>query len=1175
MPITPGVLLSGYIKRAAGVLLAIGLVAGLANAQDFANLHGTVTDPTGALVSGATITVVSTQNNTTRTTTTNASGLYSIPQLPPGSYEIRAQQTGFQNIIRTGVDLTTGQTAAIDITFQVGTASTTVDVAAGAEVLDTAGSSLSTVVEGRQVEDMPLNGRNVLNLVTLIPGVVPQGSSQGSPVGNQNGGAFSQPGGIGNYQIGGGFAGQSVIYIDGAPDNMLLQNNYVSLDPVQDSVQEFRVETNNVSARFGGFNGGVINMTTRSGTNQIHGTAYEYIRNKVLNANNFFNNRNHIGRPDFTQNQYGAAVGAPIVKNKLFAFIDWENFSVRQGLPLVLTVPTPLMRMGNFSEQPNPIYDPCGGTVQVGGQGCPNYTGPRTQFNMNTIPMNRLDPTALIMLNFFPLPNLPGYVNNYAVNSKVGGNYTQANGRLDYNLTQNQRLFARYTWWHINNPPNDPFHNGTGDPAQNNRSQQAVLGYTFAVTPKTVLDVRLSWLYLHYFLTDQEGINEAQFGPAWAALGQQMEFHILPEPNISGNYTNGYILGARNFQEHNFEDSTAFASITHIIGRHSLELGGEFRTGKRFPALNVFNGSGQFFYNNGFTAQSLAQQGNTGYGFASFELGYTASGSIGENQPVDHLLTAQGYYVLDNYQVSRKLEVNMGVRWDSPGAIHERNNLDSVFLPQLADPLGTFTNPVTGQQQQLNGQVVLVDSPLYPSKYERKQKHDLFSPRFGFAYGVNSNTVLRGGYGISFARTIGTDVGPRISPINQATTTMIATTNGGVTPNATLSNPFPNTTLNKPVGRNQAALSALTEGQGFNQMVPYQPWSYAESWNLSLQQAFTQKSVMTLSYAGSAGLHLSRNGGYNLNQLPDQYDSLGSQLLTSTPNPFAGKLPNSSLSGATLPLGQLLVPYPQFQGIAAAQTLTGQSNYHALQASFQQRVGTGTLLAAYTWSKFIDNVDSLSSGYLDTNIGTSQDYTHLAADRSESSFGVPNRFVLSYVLDLPFGRGHRFLGSPGAFADKVVSGWQVNGITTFQSGYPVPIIAQPTVLQSSFYAGTARPNVVPGCTKQITGSEYTRVARWFNTSCFTQPSAYGFGNERRTDSQVRGSGINNYDFAVSKTTPIATERVKFQFTTEFFNIFNRVQFGIPGAQLGAGNFGVVSSQYNQPRLIQFAGRFIF
>ena len=238
-------------------------------------------------------------------------------------------------------------------------------------------------------------------------------------------------------------------------------------------------------------------------------------------------------------------------------------------------------------------------------------------------------------------------------------------------------------------------------------------------------------------------------------------------------------------------------------------------------------------------------------------------------------------------------------------------------------------------------------------------------------------------------------------------------------------------------------------------------------------------------------------------------------------------------------------------------------------------MGTGTLLAAYTWSKFIDNVDSLSSGYLDTNIGTGQDYTNLAADRSESSFGVPNRFVLSYVLDLPFGRGHRFLGSPGAFADKVVSGWQVNGITTFQSGYPVPIIAQPTVLQSSFYAGTARPNVVPGCIKQITGSEYTRVARWFNTSCFTQPSAYGFGNERRTDSQVRGSGINNYDFAVSKTTPIATERVKFQFTTEFFNIFNRVQFGIPGAQLGAGNFGVVSSQYNQPRLIQFAGRFIF
>ncbi len=610
-------------------------------AQDSATVHGIVTDPNGAVVPAASVTAQSMQTGAIRTTETNGSGLYSIPQLPPGEYQILVRKTGFQEISRS-LNLTTSQDASIDFTFALAGTGQTVTVSAGAEQLDTAGSALSSVVQGRQVEQMPLNGRNVLNLVTLVPGVVPQGSSQGSPVGNQNGGSLSQPGGYGNYQIGGGFAGQSVIYIDGAPDNLLLQNNYVSLDPTQDAVQEFRVETNNINARFGGFNGGVINMTTRSGGNGFHGSAYEYLRNRVLNANNFFNNRNHIQRPTFTQNQYGTALGGPIIKNKTFFFFSWEDFALRQGNPLVLTVPTPLMRQGNFSEQPNALYDPCGGTVTTGGLGCPGYTGPRTPFVGNVIPYTRLDPTALVMLNYYPLPNLPGYVNNYAVNANTGGNSRQFNGRIDQTLTETQRLFGRVTHWHVTNPAEDPFRNGTGLPAQDNTSIQAVVGYTNALTPRTVLDLRVSWLDLHYYLVVNNNIDESQFGPAWAALSSQMQFHVLPDPSsITGGYTSGYVLGARNFQQHNFQDSTAFASLTHIIGRHSLELGGEFRTGKRFPALNVFNGSGLFSFSNGFTSRTLATQGTTGYGLASFLLGYAASGNIGLNQPVVHLLTAQ------------------------------------------------------------------------------------------------------------------------------------------------------------------------------------------------------------------------------------------------------------------------------------------------------------------------------------------------------------------------------------------------------------------------------------------------------------------------------------------------------------------------------------------------------
>ncbi len=1143
-------------------------------AQDAGTVHGAVVDSSGAIIPGAAVTALQVKTGTRRVTKTNNAGQYSLPQLAPGEYELTAEKDGFRKLVRGGLNLTTGQDASLDFSLSVGGASETVNVAAGAELIDTAGSSLSTVIQGRQVVDMPLNGRNVLNLVTLVPGVIPQGSSSGNPLGNQNGGALSQPGGIGNYQIGGGFAGQSVIYIDGAPNNMLLQNNYVSIDPIQDSIQEFRVETNNPSAKFGGFNGGVVNMTTKSGQNAFHGTAYEYIRNKVLNANNFFNNRNHIGRPSFTQNQYGADLGGPIVKNHTFFFGSWENFSLRQGNPLVLTVPTAKMRTGDFSEIGAQIYDPCGGTVTQGGQGCPTYTGARTAFSQNMIPANRLDPTAQVMLTYFPLPNLAGTVNNYAVNAATGGDSREYNARVDHTLTDKQRLFGRYTQWHLLNPAQDPFRNGTGLPTQDNLSRQAVLGYTNAITPTTVLDARLSWLFLRYQLSDNNTIDESQFGPAYAALSSQLQFHVLPLPSsITGGYTSAAILGARNFQLHNFEDSTAFISLTKILGKHTVEVGGEYRNGKRFPGFNVFNGSTRTNFTNSFTAASNGGAG--GYSLASFVLGYASFGDVSKVQPVDQLLVAQGYYIADTFQMKKKLTLNLGLRWDQPGAIHERNDLNTVFLSGQSDPLGSFVNPVTGQTQQTTGQLVLVNTAAYPSRNDRNLRHDLFSPRMGFAYELNDAAVLRGGFGISFIRTIGTDVGPRLSPINSATTTMANTLDGGKTPNATLANPYPGVTLLSPAGRDVNALRNLQEGQSINGMVPTNPYGYIEQWNLSLQQQVGRNGVFQVGYAATAGLHLPRNGGYNLDQLPDQYDSLGTALTTQVANPFAGKIASGTLSGATIPMGQLLRPYPQFSGVASQTAYGGQSIYHSLETSFRQRLGAGgTFLGSYTWSKLIDNVDSLSSGYLDSLIGTSQDYTRLDLDRSRSSFDAPHRLVVSYVVELPFGRGKRFLGHSGSFVDHVVSGFSANGVTTFQQGYPLPVIAQSSVLNSNFGAGQTRPNVVGGCQRVIPGASQQKLTKFFNTACFTQPGPYAFGNESRTDSVIRNAGIANYDFGLIKVTPI-TESVRIQFNTEVFNLFNRVQFGVPGNQLGNGNFGVVSSQANQPRLIQFALRVLF
>ena len=1151
------------------------LCAEAARAQNAATIHGVVTDAAGARVTQASVVVVSLDTNASRTTESNGAGVYSIPQLPPGRYQIRVQKPGFETIVSTAFVLTTAQDANMDFSFHVGSASTTVDVSADTELLDTSGASLSTVVQGRQIEDMPLNGRNVLNLVTLVAGVVPQSTTGGSPVGNQTGGAFTTPGGFGNYQIGGGFAGQETIYIDGAPMNFLLQNNYVALDPTQDAIREFRVETNNISPRFGGFNGGVINMTTRSGTNNIHGTAYEYLRNRVLNANNFFNNRNHVQKPPFTQNQYGVAVGGPIKRDRSFAFFSWENFSARLGDPLVLTVPTTRMRNGDFGEIKQTIYDPCGGTVTTAGSGCPSYSGGRTAFQSNAIPQTRLDPTALQLLKFFPTPNLPGYLNNYAVNGVVGGNSTQFNGRVDQTLTANQRLFVRLTYWHVTNPGEDPFRNGTGSDTQNNVTWQPTLGYIYAITPKTVFDLRLSWVSMNYRLLPLlQNVDESQFGPGFATLASQMEYHFLPDiSSISDGYTTGckVFSCSSSIQDHLFSDYDGFFSLTHVLGRHTLEAGGEYRTGKRYPGYNNSNFSGIFTFDRGFTAQTATAGSTSGWGLASFLLGYASSGSIVKVQPTVGLLTSQGYYINDNFQATRKLNLSFGVRWDQPGAQRELHDLDTVFLPNRPDPLGTIQNPATGGSEALTGQLALVNSPQYPTRYERNLDWGLFSPRTGLVYSANSRLVLRGGFGISFIRDINVDQGPRQAPINQAATPMVNTLNGGISPANTLSNPFPNITLNNPVGRNPAAVSALSEGQSFQVMVPSQGWPYTEQWNVSLEQQLSNSAVLTLAYAGSQAVHLTRSGCCNANQLPDQYDSLGQSLFDQLPNPLAGKLPanSGSLNAATVSRGQLLRPYPQFQTVTPSGVSTGQADYNALEATLQQRFRSGgTVMAAYTWSRLIDNSEATSSSYLDPLRGNPQDYTNLHADRAVSSYSAPNRLVVSYVVDLPFGRGKRFLNDANGFTERVLGGWSVNGISTFQSGFPVNLVAQGNVL-SYFGVGTIRPNVVPGCVKTRGGSAQSRLTQWFNTTCFSQPA--GFGNESRNDSQIRSAGIANWDAALMKTIPFE-KGVNLQFTSEFFNLFNRVQFGVPNNVLGSGIFGVVSSQYNQPRLIQFSLR---
>jgi Carboxypeptidase regulatory-like domain len=1160
----------GFRLFALLVLLAASLNVSIW-AQNAARLSGDVVDSTNAIVSGAHVRLVNEETNQVRSTLSNGSGLYLFPEIQPGRYRLEVSLEGFKRFVSTGLKIEVDQQARLDVVLAVGAVEQTVTVDASNDILDTDNGSMSEVVQGRQVEDMPLNVRNTMDLLGLVPGVVPQGGTGGPAIGN-NAQYNTNQGVWGNYQIAGSLPGNSSTLIDGISDQEPYLQNYTVVNPTQDSVQEFRVDSN-ASAEFGGFNGGVISMTTRSGTNRFHGTAYEYLRNKVLNQNYFFDQKNGIAKPQFTQNQYGLAVGGAAIKNKTFFFFSWEAFSQRTAQPETLTVPTALMRTGNFSEVSNPIYDPCGGTVTAG-QGCPNYSGPRTPIPGNVIPTQLIDPTAEALLNYWPAPQLTGIVNNYLTNAASGSNSNEYVARVDHNLTQSQHLFFRYTDMRPNGPAVDPFHTHTGTEYSNNLGIQAVLGYTWTINTKTLFDARLAWIRSDFVYTPDNPFSTSlsQLGPNWSSIESQFEFLQTPPVTISGGYTSTDVIEPMDgAQTHHMEDGVASASLTRIQGANTLKFGGSYRKGHRFPALVIGNESGSFSFDNGFTAATPNSTGTSGYGFASFMMGYASGGSWGYTNPVDEILSSWAIYGTDIVQI-RRLTLNLGLRWDQPGATKEGKNLDGVLLLNAPDPLGSIVNPVTQESQQLTGQYTLVDTAAYPSVYERYRQWDILSPRFGFAYDVGHNTSIRGGLGIFFLPSGISGLGPRSAPSNTSTTTMAASLNGGLTPNAVLSDPLKGTTFIYPIDRNVSELSSL-EGQDFGATLPNLAFAYSEQWNLNIQHKFGTNAVAQLGYDGQRGLHLEQLFPSE-DQIPDQYDSLGSALLNPVANPFYGVLPAGSgpLAGPTVPLGQLLRPYPQYEGLGANFDMKRPLSYNALLASFQERFkGGGTLLASYSFQKQLSSTDSTFGFFADQQWGFPQDWTNPRGDYSETSFDIPNRLVVSYVTDLPFGRGKRYLNSLNGVGDKVISGWGINGISTFQSGFPLYLQALPTVLSTNFGAGSPRPNVTPGCKKSVGGSAGSRLSEWFNTGCFSQPSAYGFGKESRTDPHVRSQGRDNWDFAATKTTSIH-EALSLEFNAEFFNLFNRTEFSIPGATVGTPTFGVVSGQSNEPRLIQFALR---
>jgi hypothetical protein len=1178
----------------------------------YGSITGLVADSSGAAISGAEVTLTNMGTAEKRVQRTGSDGLYSFVNLLPGQYRIDVETPGFKRVTRPDVTVEVGQAARIDLTMQVGDVTQTVEVTGETPQLQAETSSLGQVVEERKANELPLNGRNVFNLISLAPSVVPQGSATGTPVG-------VNPFGWGNYQVNGSFGNESAEYLDGQPLNI----GYINLPvviPTQDSIQEFKVQTSNLGADWGKFSGGVINLSTKSGSNGLHGAAYEYLRNKVLDANDFFLNRAGQERPPFTQNQFGANAGGPLWvphlydgRDKTFWFFSWEGFRLRTGTAFTTTVPTPAEQAGNFSNITAPIMDPCGGTV-TGPTGCPGYTGPATPFAGNIIPANRLNPTSLALLKYFPAANTAGQLGpngvttqNYTTATSGGGNQNQVVGRLDQNLGASQHIFFRYNYWNVLDLPVDPL--GTGLCAdrcsETYNSHAAALGYNYTLTPSTILSLNAS---LSRFAYNRSPINS---GFDLTSLGWPAQYNDAvpsiartpPTPCVLNFADNIMCTQGQSFIQDRNTQFNLTPSITMVRGKHTLKLGFQLEIGRdNYAQTNVASGS--------FAFCGSGQACFTGFSFADFLLGYADNPSNVENhffgQAVVPALVAgqqiyRGFYADDTFHVSNKLTLNLGLRYDLQGAWSERFNRLSYFDPTaqnwLSDPAATAGLATVPGLPGVRGDVFLVPPAGTAIPLDKTN----ISPRVGFAYSVDQKTVVRGGYGIFFIPNyVSFGLNPNNDLVNDATTSYNGTINGTV-PINTINTPFLPSVV-PPVGR---TLGTLGTQQYASQVVQNptvanlgnHPAGYVQQWNLNIQRNLPWNFFVSAAYVGSKGTHL-QSYSQQINQIGDNFlagaatqcaaesattgarcDAAGVTLLQSVANPFFDATSGTAyaLGTATTSAGQLDRPYPQYTGLSLAGQGSYDSTYHSFQLTVERRFASaGSLLVAYTNSKLLSDTDTLTN-WLEVAAGGIQDNNNNKGERSLSSQDVSQRLVISYVLDLPFGHGKRYLSGASGAVDKLVGGWGVDGVTIFQSGFPLVFSNSDPNYATLFGAGS-RPNFIAGCSKSAPAGGRARLNEWFNTACFAAPADFTFGNEPRTDPTVRGDGVKNFDFSVFKRTKFGPdEKLGLEFRTEFFNLFNRTQFAPPNTSLGSATFGQVTSTYpgTNPRLIQFGLKFLF
>ena len=1097
---------------------------------------GTVSDPTGAVVAGGTVVLTNMATGVTRSLTTNASGVYDAPALIPGTYSVRVTLTGFTSSLRSNVEVGVGQVNRQDFSLSVGDMNQSVEVQAMASTLDTETTTIGTVIENRSIEDLPLNGRNYLQLADLVP--------SGTIYGPANYIAQARGGGDrSQFQL--NLAGQrfqSVHYtLDGLENTDFNFGTYL-VQPSIDALQEFNVETGTYSAEFG-HNMTQMNVVTKSGTNQYHGSLFEFLRNTAMDARNFFQPAN-APVSILKRNQFGFVLSGPIRiphvfngHDKLFFLLNYEGQRQNQQNLVYGSVPLPSYFTGNFSAYNTVIYDPAQRVLNAAG------TAVTTQapFPGNIIPASRIAPQSTLGASLFPAPNATPtavlnnvFANNYVNNAElITTNHDAELARVDWQA--NAQLNFQFRYSHGNEPSYTPGGStvfagmGTVNSAV---THQGMLGNTWVISPSKLNEFKLGMSRLE---SVNGNLHTGDPNFDWVKkLGipnvlDTPEFWGIPLLTISnfsspGDPQNGpYDTWDTTFQ--------ATDNFSWNLGKHALKFGGDFQR-IRFNLTGNDYARGGFSFTGTYTnlAGSSPLPLNS---MADYLLGdiATSQGQLGlvADQMRDWAL---GVYMQDQWKVSKKLTINLGLRYElQPGLSEKYDHMTNISW-SWANSFGpTWIRAGSGDFYQ--------GSPPYPLPagvpYKRgpygnttwKTATRQFGPRAGFAYNLNSKTVIRAGFGIYYPH----DVGNTAFDVtrNQPFTERISSANNSFIPNSNWSNPFP-----------VIGLSTLAPAWLWGDPLPYAP-----QWTFNVQRSLNSTTTLELGYEGSAGIHLQRTVYYN--------DS-----------PPAAPVNNRNLLRP--------FPYGGIMGFVQAVESSSHSSYASLQARLQHRFASGfSLLSSFSWEKSIDNGSGIRQALGDSYVPPNG--ANVAAERGLSAFNFGKKWTTSGLYMLPFGKGRHLLSHVNGFVDAFIGGWQLGGILTFEGGFPFSMGCTNGSYQNT--DGTCRPDAT-GITPVLSNPTPNR---WFDSTAFVNRltftanvGPYRYGNSGRNN--VVGPGLSVINASMFKSFSI-NERVHVDFRGEMFNLANHPIFGQPGATVGVASEGIINSTRVPSRQIQLGLKLMF